>query len=46
LVLDGVHEAKMRNLMGKNKFFYLFLAKALGKKEILLPLQSVSSRDE
>jgi hypothetical protein len=34
----------MGNLMGKNKFFHLFLAKALGKKEILLPLHSVSSR--
>jgi hypothetical protein len=25
----------MGNLTGKNKFFHLFLAKALGKKEIL-----------
>jgi hypothetical protein len=34
----------MGNLMGKNKFFRVFLGKALGKKEILLPLHSVSSR--
>jgi hypothetical protein len=28
----------MGNLMGKNKFFRVFLGKALGKKEILLQI--------